>query len=119
MYIDDRTRILHMRDSAREARDFIKGRAREDLEEDRLLVLAVVKALEVIGEAASKVSRNYRDEQPQIPWQSLIVIRNRLTHDYYDYDLDKVWTVALDELDPLLAQLDLLVQTEQIDRPNE
>lgn len=53
---DDRIRVRHMVDAAREARDFARGRTRTDLDRDRMLVLALVKALEIIGEAAYRIT---------------------------------------------------------------
>ena len=63
----DQIRVRHMLQAAREAMNFVQGKQRKDLDEDRLLVLGLIKAVEIIGEAASRVSREYQTANPQIP----------------------------------------------------
>ena len=93
--IDDLTRLYHMQDAAREAIAFMSGKTRDDLANNRMLVLAVVKDLEIIGEAASRVSIECRARYPNIPWAVMVGMRNRLTHAYFSIDLDIVWdTIA-------------------------
>lgn len=69
---DDRIRLQHMLDAAREALQFMQGRTQEDLNTDRQLTLAVVKAVEIIGEAAYRVSETVQFQYPQIPWADII-----------------------------------------------
>ena len=76
--IDDLSRLHHMQDAAREAMVFMSGKTREDLANDRMLVLAVVKDLEIIGEAVGRVSTECRDRHPEIPWVVIVGMRNRL-----------------------------------------
>ena len=103
---DDRTKLQHMLDAAREATSFAQGRVRADLENDRKLTLALVKSIEIIGEAASGISREFQDRRPTIPWPSIIAMRNRLIHAYFDVDLDRVWDTVVDDLPPLIAELE-------------
>ena len=107
---DDRIRIRHMLDAANEAMSFIKGRKRSDLETDRMLVLSLVKSIEIMGEAASKVTKESRDGHPEIPWLNIVGMRNRLIHVYFDIDLDRVWDTITDDLPPVIAALEELVQ---------
>ena len=79
-----------MLDAAREAVTFTANLARSDLDGNRVLVLAVVKTIEIIGEAASRVTVEGRAEAPGLPWQQIIAMRNRLIHGYFDVDLDIV-----------------------------
>ena len=65
---DDRIRLQHMLDAANEALNFIRGKNRADLDSDRMLVLSLVRELEIIGEAASKVSVETRSQNTSIPW---------------------------------------------------
>ncbi|HEY9751792.1 MAG TPA: HepT-like ribonuclease domain-containing protein [Coleofasciculaceae cyanobacterium] len=65
--LDDATRLRHMRDAAIEARNFIENRIRTDLDSDRMLALALVKDVEIIGEAASRISATCKAKYPQIP----------------------------------------------------
>ena len=84
----DEIRLRHMVDAAREAVSFAAGRTRGDLDADRQLVMALVKEIEIVGEAAARVSEATREHLPDIPWDELIGMRNRLVHAYLDVNLD-------------------------------
>ncbi len=102
---EDRVRLQHMFDASGEALSFAEGKTRTDLDEDRQLVLAIVKCVEIIGEAASQVSRKGRSEVPELPWQDMVAMRHRLVHAYYDVDLDVVWSTVRQDLPPLAKAL--------------
>lgn len=102
----DRIRLQHMLDAAREAIAFSNGRSRDDLDRDRMLVLALVKSVEILGEAASKVSVQAREECPSLPWREIVAMRNRLIHGYFDINLDIVWHTVMEELPPLVVALE-------------
>ena len=87
-------------------RDLLPSRSRTDLDHDRLLLLALVKDIEIIGEAASRVSPEARAQWADIPWQDIVTMRHRLVHGYFDIDLDIVWNTVADDLPPLAAQLE-------------
>lgn len=106
---DDKVRLQHMLDAAKEALEFVQGRTREDLDSDRQLTLALVKAIEIIGEAAYRVSESVQLQYPQIPWSDIIGMRHRLVHGYYDIDLDVVWSTTQHDLQPLIEQLETVL----------
>lgn len=106
---DDRVRVLHMIDAADAVGQFMTGRQRADLDTDRMLLFAVVRAVEVIGEAASKVSEETQAKAPGIPWGGIVSMRNRLIHGYFDIDTEIVWKTVTDELPVLLPELRALV----------
>ena len=106
---DDAVRIQHMLDAAREACAFAKERGREDLNSDRQLTLALVKDIEIIGEAATRVSAETRMAYPSLPWLESVAMRNRLIHGYFDINLDIVWATVSEELPPLIAQLERIL----------
>ncbi len=110
---DDLIRIWHMLDAAEEALSFVKNKARSDLDADRMLVLSIVKLVEMIGEAASKVTKECRDNHQEIPWSSIVAMRNRLIHVYYDIDLDRVWDTITDDLPTLVTALKKIVPPEE------
>ena len=110
---DDATSLRQMRDHATEALAFASGRSRMDLDAERLLALGLVKLLEILGEAASRVSPAFRERRPQIPWQRIIDLRNRLIHGYDSIDLDIVWSVLTVDLPPLAAQLERVIEEER------
>ena len=110
MQATDLVRIRHMIDGAKSAQQFLAGHQRADLETNRMLLFAVVRAIEVIGEAASQVSSETRSEIPAIPWASVVVsMRNRLVHGYFDIDTEIVWKTVTDEIPELLATLEKVV----------
>jgi uncharacterized protein with HEPN domain len=74
-----------------------------------LLGFALVRAVELVGEAASKVTPETRQAHPDIPWRNIIGMRNRIVHDYLNVDYDIVWTVVTDNLPPLIKQLDAIL----------
>lgn len=102
---DDRIRLQHMLDAAEQARAFIRNRRREDLDDDQQLVWALVKAIEIIGEAAYQVSAETRERLPGIPWERITGMRHRLVHAYFDIDLDILWKTVQDGLPPLIVVL--------------
>ncbi|HTT65029.1 MAG TPA: HepT-like ribonuclease domain-containing protein [Bryobacteraceae bacterium] len=95
-----------MLDAAREAVAFAAGRSRDDLARDRVLALALLKCIEIIGEAASKVSPETRTTYAEIPWTDIVAMRNRLTHAYFDIDLDRVCDTIANDLPPLIRILE-------------
>lgn len=98
---DDLIRLRHIRDAATEALGFVRDRRREDLDHDRQLVWALVKAIEIIGEAASKVSQESQDLLTNIPWRNIVGMRNRLVHAYFDINLDILWKTVVEGLPPI------------------
>jgi uncharacterized protein with HEPN domain len=107
---EDRDRILHMIEAAEAARDFISGRVRADLDSDRMLLFAVVRAIEIIGEAASKISPETRGAGRDVPWNQIVATRNRLIHGYFDIDHGILWKTATDEIPALLSQLRTIIE---------
>jgi uncharacterized protein with HEPN domain len=103
---DDLVRLRHMQDSAKEAVELIQGTSRSDLDTNRVLSLALVRLLEVLGEAANRVTTATRQENPNIPWSQIVSLRHRLIHGYDTINLDILWKILTDDLPPLIAQLE-------------
>lgn len=102
---EDRTRLLHMAEAAEAARSFVVGRQRGDLDSDRMLLFALVRAIEIVGEAASNVSPATRAAIPGLPWGAIVGMRNRVVHAYFHIDHEVVWQTVQVELPQLLATL--------------
>lgn len=102
---DDRWRVCHMIEAAEQALSFVRGRRREDLETDVMLRLALTRAIEIVGEAAARVSEQGRAEIPDLPWQQVVGMRNRLVHAYFDVNLDILWDTVHRALPPLIDKL--------------
>ena len=104
--------ILQMRDHAREALAMAKGRRRADLDSDRMFNLALVRLLEVLGEAASRVPPEARRLYAQVPWSELIGLRNRLIHAYDQVDAEILWQIVTQDLPGLVTELEKIARQE-------
>ncbi len=113
MSLDDEIRLRHMLEAAREAQSFVTGKTRNDLDADRKLTLALIKEVEIIGEAAANLSDRCREQFPEIPWADIIGMRHRLVHAYFDVNLDVVWSTATKELPHLLRMLEEVLPPER------
>ena len=108
----DEIRLRHMLDAAREAVSFARGRTRGDLDTDRQLVLSLVKDIEIVGEAATRVSEPARRRLPEMPWERIVGMRNRLVHAYFDVNLDIVWKTVREDLPELIALLEPTIPSD-------
>ncbi len=106
MHVDDVTRMQHVREAALEAVELVRESTRQDLDTDRKLALAIVRLLEIVGEAANGVSSTYRKAHPELPWVGMISMRNRLIHGYFEINLDVVWKTVQEDLPSLLEELE-------------
>ena len=111
---DDAVRLRHIRDAAKEAIAFAEGRTRADLDADRMLTLALVKAIEILGEAAFQISTSAQDRLRGVPWEDIIGMRHRLVHAYFDINLDILWRTVQDDLPALVVVLEPLVSQERV-----
>jgi uncharacterized protein with HEPN domain len=100
---DDTVRLRHMLEYARRAVAVSENRSRGDLDSDPTLGLALVRLLEVIGEAAARMTKEYQASHPSIPWRSIINLRNRLIHGYDSVDMDILWRILTDDLRHLIG----------------
>ena len=105
MLAEDRVRLRHMVEAGESAVQFVAGRQRADLDEDRMLLFAVVRAIEVFGEAANQISAEMRATLADIPWRTIIGMRNRLIHAYFEINTEIVWQTVTQEIPALLPQL--------------
>jgi uncharacterized protein with HEPN domain len=105
--------LRHMLDHAREAVTLADGKTRTDLDRDRLLELALVRLLEIAGEAATRVPDEDRTRHPEIPWPQIVGLRNRLIHGYDAVDMDILWQIIEYDLPPLIAALEDILSQEE------
>ncbi len=108
----DREHLLDIISSARLVQSYIEGVTANDFLSDTQLQDSVIRRLEVIGEAAGRVSLEFRERHVKIPWREMVGIRNRLIHRYDDIDFEIVWNTAKDRLPPLLELLEPLALPE-------
>ena len=102
---DTDVRLRHMLDAAREAAQMAQGKTRADLDTDRPLNLSLVRLLEIVGEAASRVQVSERAQYSGIPWVQIVGLRNRLIHGYDNVDHDIVWQIVTTDLPALVLEL--------------
>ncbi len=112
---NDLIRMRHMLDAACEANRFIAGYSRDDLDQNTMLVFALTRAIEIIGEAASKISSETQSHFPEIPWLQIIGMRNRIVHAYYDINLDRLWDTVMVSIPVLIGQLERLIPPDKDD----
>ena len=94
----------HMLAAARDAVTYVRGRTRDDLDVDSMLLRALVQCVGVIGEAAARTTEAGRSRVPGLPWPRMVGMRHILVHAYYQVDVDAVWRVVTDHLPPLIQQ---------------
>jgi len=109
----DAALLLDMLLAARDARNFVEGLDKSAFLASRLHQNAVIRSLEIIGEAAGKVSAVTVTAHPEILWRDITGMRHRLIHGYGDVRLDIVWTVLQEHIDTLITNLERLIPGEQ------
>lgn len=102
----DLERVHHMLEAARQATSLTHGLTRNALDENSLLALALERLLEILGEAANRVSESFRASHPEVPWREIIGTRNRLIHAYFKVDLDITWEIIKSDLPRLISELE-------------
>ncbi len=106
---DPLTRLLHMRDFARKAVALTEDKSRVDLDKDEVFRLALTRLVELIGEAASHVPTQTQAQYPEIAWEKIVSMRNRLIHGYDFVDNDILWDTLRMNLPELLAKLEKIL----------
>ncbi|KKT59181.1 MAG: hypothetical protein UW52_C0046G0007 [Candidatus Gottesmanbacteria bacterium GW2011_GWA1_44_24b] len=103
--------FLHIRDAIILLEQWTKHTTLSDLKSDEKLESAVIRQLEIIGEAARHISKESKLETPEIPWEPIVGIRNRLIHGYFSINLEKVWRVIKKDIPKLKIQIYSLLET--------
>ena len=114
MQKDEFVYVGHMLDKAHEALSLVRGKTHQDYDSDSILRLALTHLIQVIGEAARRVSPQFRDRHPQIPWEAIAGMRSKIVHDYMNVDEDIVWDSVTQELQPLIEELKKIVPPESL-----
>jgi uncharacterized protein with HEPN domain len=109
---DDMVYAGHMLDMARKAVEKVRGKSRVDYDRDENLRMTLAHLVQIIGEAARRVSLRFQQGHPEIPWRNIIGMRHKVIHDYLHVDYDIVWDVVTVDLPPLVVNLDRIVPRE-------
>lgn len=107
---DPLVRVRHMRDYAREAVQLLGEKTLDELTGDRVLQLALVRLVEIVGEAATRVDPAVKLQHPSLPWREAAGMRNKLVHDYDYVDIVVVFHTVQNDLPPLIQQLEAVLQ---------
>ena len=99
--------------AARRVSTYMEGVSEEEFRKDQMLQDAVVKRLEIIGEAAGQLSPECKGKHPGLPWPLIVGMRNRLIHEYFNVDLAVVWETARNDIPKLIDQIEPLVPPEE------
>lgn len=95
--------------AGREAQEFTRNVTEEDFCNNRLLQHAVMRLIQIMGEAARNLSPEFKQAHPEVPWLAIVGMRNRLVHEYFRIIPDKVWQVVVKDLPGLIASIEPLV----------
>ena len=109
---DDLTLLRDIIETGRSAIAAIEGKSLAALGVDHVWTLGLVKCLEIVGEAAGRLSANFRARHAGIPWAEIIGMRNRLVHAYFEIDCEQVWKTLTEDLPPLMEELKALLAKE-------
>ena len=101
-----------MHEAARKVILFTKGKSRAEIQSDEKLILALSRLIEIIGEAASRVSKELQECTSPIAWTDIIGTRNRLIHAYFDVDTTVLWHIIQNDLGPLITELESIIDSE-------
>ncbi len=110
---NDILRLQHMLDAAYKARQFADGKTRATLDEDHLFQFALVRAVEIVCEAACNITADYQAQNPQIDWKRIMGMRQWLVHAYFKLDLDQLWKTIEEDLAPLITQLNAILSEDK------
>jgi uncharacterized protein with HEPN domain len=102
---EDQVRLRHILDAALEIRQYVQCSRREDRDQERKLVHSLGRLLEIIGDAANQVSKELRDQIPEIPWIMMVGMRNRLVHACFAISLNIAWSTSTEDIPPRIAAL--------------
>lgn len=102
--------IGHMLDNANKAVELIKGKTRDDFDNDEVLFLALAHLVQIIGESARRLSKQFCETHTNIPWKAIIGMRHKVVHDYMDIDANVLWDTVTKELPPLIKDLNKITE---------
>ena len=105
MPLDDLALLRQMLIHVEMAMDDVLGVDLDLFQQERQFHFTVLHELQIVGEAARDISRDFREDHPEIPWADWVAFRNRIVHEYFGIDYERVWEIATTELETLSKQL--------------
>ena len=111
--------IKDITDSIDNIENFIKGFSFDEFYNDRKTIYAVIRAIEIIGEAVKNIPETVRDKHPEIPWKLMVGMRDKLIHGYFGVDLKILWKTATVEIMKLKPKLLIIQESELFKKKTE
>jgi uncharacterized protein with HEPN domain len=112
--VRDKGRLEHILEQLNNVESFLNGKSLDDLQKDKILQYAVIKSIEIIGEAAYMLSSEFREAHPEVEWDGIIRMRHVLVHGYYQISVPLVWSIIEEDLPPFKEQIiNLLAENEK------
>ena len=115
MYIDDKTRVKHMLDAACQAYEFVHNKKRTEFNSDRMLQFALVRAIEIIGEAVKNISPDFKERYENIEWKKIAGMRDKIIHFYFGINWEIVWDVIKNKLPQLEKEIKTSLEKQEVD----
>jgi len=109
--VRDRGRLEHILEQLQNVESFLSGKTLDDLQADKILQYAVIKSIEIIGEAAYMLSNEFRTQHSDVEWDGIIRMRHVLVHGYYQISIPLVWSIIQDDLPPFKDKIEKLLET--------
>ena len=109
--IRDTGRLEHILTAIDNVQKFLEGKTFDDLCQDKILFYAVVKNIEIVGEAANNITKELQMRHPEVQWKDVISMRHVLVHDYYSIDARTAWQTAKENLPPLKEQIEKILSS--------
>jgi len=109
----DIVRLKHMLGYAKEAISIARGGTSHELQKNRMLQLSLLHLVELVGEAAARISKQTRERHPEINWKEIVGMRNKIIHDYVVTDLEILWGTVKKDLPVLASALEKIISESQ------